>query len=287
MAGPAGERIFAAQPVQFAGARIIAAPFQFVTTGTDNIRVVSANSVVGVTLTIQGLRLDERGQVVPFGWAHTPNTDRSSKTENFAFGKGALLSLNVQASGGAPLIGQTYVTVRLIRGLAGATFVVGTLLAGHVTTTQSLGWPGSPIASSTSGEPAVREIFGTVPAVGNDVSESCPTGARWELMTVLAGLVTDATAGTRAAIFRQIATNGSSPLFVILNPAAGDVPPSSTYTFTWGQNIPPSFRNLFNVTPFPQRPLLRAGGRFTITGQNVGDQWVAIAYTVREWLEVP
>src|SRR5439155_18890058 len=112
-----------------------------------------------------------------------------TKTQNYKLGKGAILNLTVFASAGAPLMGQTYVIVQLIKGLTGATIVLGTLLGGYLTATQALGWPGSPIISSTDGEGCTRLIVGTTPAAEANILETVPTGARWELLSLEASYV--------------------------------------------------------------------------------------------------
>src|SRR5204863_2582589 len=94
---------------------------------------------------------------------HVPNTDRSVKTSDHPLGVGQLLNLTVFASAGAPLIGQTYVKVQLIRGVGAAAIVLGTLLGGYVTAVHALGFPGSPIENSLTATPAIRYITGTNP----------------------------------------------------------------------------------------------------------------------------
>ncbi len=280
------ERIIGAQPVQVAGARLIAAPFQFLTTDDDNLRVESVNSLAGVVIAIQGRRIDERGFTVPFVFTHTPKSDRTVATSNFKFGRGALLNLTVFASAGAPLSGQTYVVVKLIQGLTGATIVLGTLLSGYVTATQPLGWPGSPIVRSTDGEPALRTITGTTPGVGTDFSETAPTGARWELVILFSRLTTSAAAPTRLPQLRWN-TAGLQVGRFINTVAQG---PSVVGRYTWAPNLPSvgDTVNLAWTTPTHGRPLLLAGDSFAseTINRDAGDQWDAPRYLVREWLEV-
>src|SRR5213592_1900599 len=173
------ERVFVAQPLASAGGRIIASPFQFYVTGEDHLRVISVNSLAGVRLKLQGRFIDTSGKLDAFSYDHIPTSDRTATTTMHQLGVGAVLNLTVFASTGAPVSGQTFVIVQLTRGLGAAAIVLGTLLQGYVTSAQHLGWPGSPIVTSTAGEPLIRKIVGTTPGAGNNINETVPTGARW------------------------------------------------------------------------------------------------------------
>ena len=194
MAGGATERPFLALPAASAGGRVIASPFQFVTTGEDALRLVSVNARPGVRLKIQARRYNTAGGIDANAWDHIPNDDRTPRSDDYPIGVGALLNLTVFASSGTPLVGQTFVIVQLVRGVGAAAIVLGTMLQGYVTSTQGLGWPGSPITSSTDAEPCVRAIQGTQPAPGVEISETVPTGARTRRTTARAVSLWDRTA---------------------------------------------------------------------------------------------
>src|SRR4051794_22422027 len=176
------EQVFVGQPPIFGGSRLLPSPSQFFLTGEDRLRVVSANSLTGVSLKVQWRAATLAGDVVPSSQDHTPNSDRTVKRQDYELGSGSLLNVTVFASAGAPLSGQTFVIVQLVRGDGAAAIVLGTLLAGYVTAVQALGFPGSPIMPSVAGEPCVRAITGTTPAPSATSFETVPTGARWEVM---------------------------------------------------------------------------------------------------------
>lgn len=280
------ESVFPAQPVSIGGARVFVAPYQFITDDDDNLRIVSVNSKTGVTLTIQGYRIDRAGVKVPFTYTHTPNTDRSVKTESFKFGAGALVSLNVQAAAGSPLVGQSFVIVQLIRGLSAATIVLGTLLQGYVTTTQGLGWPGSPIVSSTAGEPLVRNVAGTIPAAGVDIVEAVPAGARWELVSHF--VVFTASAAVINRLMSYVTRATSNPTRLMAGNAS--VAASETWSLQWGPNLPLANDGGFFIAeaPLPDRTIMAAGDTFGTFTPNMqaGDHFSFNLYVVREWLEV-
>lgn len=285
MAAPV-ERPFFASPIAAAGGRVIASPFEFTTDDDDNLQILSVCSVAGVTLTLNGRRVDEKGQIVPFVFQHTPFATRSTRIDSFKFGRGALLNLTVFASAGSPLVGQCYVIVRLIKGLTGATIILGTLLSGYVTATQALGYPGSPLESSTTGEPTIKTIGGTLPAIGAEILETVPTGARWQLVAFSAILICNAVVANRHPRLRFM----SNADIVGIVPCFQTMPAGSGEFISWLGNVqgfaPPTTNQMVSTIPDPL--WLLAGQTFGTSTLllQAGDTWNAPIYTVREWLEV-
>jgi hypothetical protein len=284
MAG-ATERVFVAPPIPTGGGKVIAAPFQFYTTGEDNLRIVSLNSLAGVTLKIQARLVNSKGELQAASWDHTPNSDRTAASTVMPLAAGSVLNLTVFANSGSPRIGQTFVIVQLIRGLGQAAIVLGTLLQGYVTSQQALAWPGSPCISSTDGEPNVRNILGSSPPAGTFINEVCPTGARWELITFFFNLVTSATPGNRSCFLEISSSIG--PL-AVMEPAIGQTA-STTLFYTFGQNLAIILSGLGGAqAPIPPRQFLRAGDVITVGvvgGMLAGDIFTPPNYQVREWLE--
>lgn len=280
------EQVFPAQPISTAAGRVIASPFQFVTSGEDNLRIAAANSLTGVTLAIQGRRMTAKGTVEAFAWTFTPSADRLVTSTLFPLGVGAVLNLTIFAATGTPQIGQTFVQAKLVRGFSGAIVVLGTILQGYVTSNQELAWPGSPIQSSieTGGYP--RVVLGTNPALGAQLTETVPTGARWELQGFIAALTTSAVAGTRqpALVF----DDGTFTYGIAVNP--GTLAPSSTISFVWQPGVPsaPSGGGFAPLGNLAVPVVMLAGHRMRSSSNNfdAGDQWDQVHYLVREWLQV-
>jgi hypothetical protein len=283
----ATEQVFVATPSPRLGNRQVAAPVEFYTTGEDNLRIISVNSQTGVSLKVNARLVTIDGAIDSASWDHTPNSDRTVKTTDFALAPGAVLNLVVFASTGAPQIGQTFVIAQLIRGLGSAATVLGVLFSGYVTATQCMAWPGSPIVSSTEGEPFVRVITGSRPGLGGQITETCPFGARWELVSVNATITTGAAAGTR---FAEFVISTPTAIVGIYPNAGGDPATNTTWNFTWGQNVPTVTDNFDGrvVSPFTQRQYLSPADLFALRMIQTpgGDQWSAPAYQVREWLLV-
>lgn len=281
------ERAFpAASVASFGGGRVIASPFQFATTDDDNLQIVSANSLPGVVLTIQGRRFNEKGTIEAFSWIHVPSSDRTTTAENFKLGGGALLNLVIYASSGSPKIGQTYVSARMIRGLSGATLLLGALLGGYVTAAQPLAYPGSPIESSIAGGGVPRVITGTDPAAGQEFLETVPTGARWQLLAVTVSLTSSAVVTDRRSGLLVI----SNGVTLFRSPQTTTQAASLTRQQYWhpGAFFNPAILSDVPIAPLPQPLMLQAGDIFKTNTNNLdaADNYSAPTYTVREWLEV-
>lgn len=280
------ERLIVATPIASGGGRVISSPFQFYTTGEDRLRVVSVNSLVGVRLKIHHRFVDAFGKVQASEDDHVPNSDRTAHTTEHELGVGSLLNLTLNANSGTPLIGQTFVIVQLIRGTGTAAIVLGTLLQGYVTSTQHLAWPGSPIESSTAGEPFIREVLGTTPAAGGNWSETVPAGARWELLRFYGEFTSSAAPAVRSVEFR---IRTGAPFQAWLTPVGAGQNANQSYAYTWT----PGFTNNADLNgvvnnALPNPTLLQAGASIEVQtrGIQAGDQWAALRYSVREWLEV-
>lgn len=282
----ANEQAFPAASAPTGGGRLLPSPASFYVTGEDRLRVVSANSLVGVVLNLHWRHAEASGRTVANAQSHRPASDRSIASDDYPLGVGSLLNVTVFAGAGAPRIGQTYVMVQLVRGAGAAAVVLGTLLAGYVTSTQALGWPGSPIAGSLDSGGYLRQIVGASPAPGAENSEVVPTGARWELVSFHALLVTSAAAGGRQP--RLLMTFGGTNAQVIL-PAPGTLGPSAAMNFLWTQGVPWQLGSLVDcLAPLATNISLSAGtviSTNTLT-MNAADNYDAPVYVVREWLEV-
>jgi hypothetical protein len=285
VAGPR-ELAYVAQPFVSAGTKVIASPFQFATDDNDNLQIVSANSLTGVALAIHGRRLTAQGQIEPFAFVHTPNTDRSTRTENYKLGAGALLNLTIFATSGSPSIGQTYVSARIIRGLAGPIIVLGTLLGGYVTAVQHLAYPGSPIQSSIEGGGYYRIITGTDPATGVRWSETVPTGARWRLVALRVGLTTGAGGPTRipSIVYRS----GGVNYFRSISSIGFGASAGGTAYWAAGMPLATAVSTFDAINGLPDGAILLAGTSIVdeTSGFQPVDDFSGLIYAVQEWLEV-
>lgn len=264
----------------------LAEPGAFFVTGEDNLRLNSWNSLAGVVLTISVRFLNSDGSIVPYTILHTPNTNRTKATLDIPLGIGFPLNVQVFASSGAPLIGQTFVQAQIIRGLGGATVALATLLQGYVTAVQATAWPGSPIRSSLETEGALRSVTGTTPAAGADINEVVPTGARWDMLYFLAQLSTSAAVANRRVQFTlDDGINGYGRVSSNTNIAANGL--GRFCLAEGGPVIADATLNVF-MLPLAVNHRLPPGAHIrSVTNLiDVADQWSTPQYLVREWLDI-
>lgn len=267
----------------------IVAPFQFVLDGNDVMRIKSSTSLGGVRLAIQGRRLTADGEIEPFAFEHDCHlaSDRQIVTSINTLGAGALLNVAVFVTGAQPVIGEVFALVQIVRGNTGPVVLLGTLLQGYVTSTQGLGWPGSPIGSSMDpAAGALRQFFGTDPGPGATFSETVPPGALWELVSLNVVFAASAAAGTRR-VFLSIADSFAS---YILLTGLTTLAPLDVVRFQWIQGLPLESAVIPSqaVAGLPMNLRLRAGWTISgiVTGMDAADDFSSPALIVREWLEV-
>lgn len=261
-------------------------PWIFTFTGEDVLEVTSWNSAAGVRLRISGRVHAAPGVIVPFSATHIPNTDRSAVTSVITMPLGELLNAIVYAETGSPQTGQTFVRVAVRRGAGGAFDRLGVLIQGTVTANSARAFPGSVVQSPVDVEPFVRTITGTAPAAGLNFGESCPAGARWEVLRVMNQLTTSGAAANRYPQFRAV-QNGVRTVTVDPAGAAAAV---SSWDYMWAPNLTPiaALTGTVYQQPFPDRLLFVGGDFFFSSTVNLqaGDQWAQPMFVVREWLDV-
>jgi hypothetical protein len=255
------------------------------TAGDESLVCSVMNALAGVRVRIAGRFMHMDGRVEPIVDTFTPATDRSVSVKRIALARGWLLHAQVSVVVGAPLTAQTFAILSLVRGRTGAFEELATLVAGPVTAVQRLAWPGSLVGNSLEGAGALRTIVGTIPAAGAEVSETVPTGARWELVSLKLNLTTSATVATRAV--QLVFTVSASVLFQV--GAVSTQPATTTALHDWFQGGPLPGLDISGNKLAPLPVGLRLPGGATITtvtsSIQVGDQYAAPVMLVREWIE--
>lgn len=279
------ERVFLPTPIASGRGGVIVSPFQFLLTGDDHLRVEAWNVAPGAALELSYRFAGVDGQIIAERQVLPLTSDRMKVEHDFPMREGYLVNMAVFVTGGVSLVGQTFCCVKLIRGFTGATIVLGLLLQGGVGPEQGLAWPGSPIVSSHEYPPDVRTIVGTMPAVLTDFAETCPTGARWQLLNLRGALQASAGVGDRLALLRM---THSGALGTLLGPSKA-VTAGQTIGHQWAANLPlnPVLGTGESQQAFPRDLFLKAGDSFgsLTVGLLAGDQWSAPVYIVKEWLE--
>jgi hypothetical protein len=255
-------------------------------TGEDFFRIVSANSLAGVTLVIRGRVMLPSGRLVPFIETHTPNTDRSAKATTFVLPEGWLLGVQVSTSAGNPLVGQTYVMLELVRGSRETPTSIQAITQGYVSNFNRVGWPGYVGGSALDGRGIVRSIAGTAPGAGNEVSETVPTGACWEVLSFRLQFGTSAAVANRTV---QLLLDDGATEYYRDSPAVLQAASlADIYCFSNGGSklAAPFATAIGGNLPADNRLLAGHRIRTTTTNLQAGDLYTAIQYLVREWLDV-
>lgn len=251
----------------------------------DNLRLTSYNALASVRLELRYRFVDTEGRIQVTQETQLPNTDRSAKAQILITPEGWLLGGEIFVSGAAPLEGQTYVVVEIVRGTSSSALPLQVVAAGYVTAKQPLPFPGVQIGSSLDGGGALRSITGATPAAGAEISETVPTGARWQVLTFRYQLVTSATAANRQSVL--LFDDGTTNLAYFGGDPAEAA--SATYLYAYAAGFSPITGAPTNAIGrgLPTAVLLPAGARIrTQTGSiQAGDQYSVVQYLVREWIE--
>ncbi len=256
----------------------------FYFTGEDALRVTTFNAAAGVTLAIEGRRIDVDGHIQPFAERHVPTTDRTVASTTFPLGEGFLLNVQLRATAGTPRIAQCFAILEVVRGVTGSVVPLATLVQGYVTDTSRLAWPGSPLRSSIDGPGVIRSIAGTDPAAGAEIAEVVPANARWQLDTVRVELVTDATVANRTVTL--IVDDGATTLASVTASAAQAASLTRQYQAYASGGAPRLDGTVFYL-PIPPELMLMGGFRVrtSTAGIVAGDNFGAPQLLVEEWIE--
>lgn len=251
----------------------------------DNVRITSFNSAAGVTLACRSRMVDLRGLVQVGNDLQTPNTDRTAKATIVASDEGWLLGGAVFVTAGTPLEGQCFVVVEIVRGQGAAALALEHIAAGYVTAKQPLRFPSLSSLRSLDGHGALRVITGATPGAGAEISETVPTGARWELLAFAALFTTGVAVAARVPAL--VLDDGATAYQQVQAPTS--IPASTVELFGWSQagvNTAAGVLSAQNASIGVGIRLLAAHRIRTVTGLiQAADQYSAIRYLVREWLE--
>jgi len=219
------------------------------------------------------------GSAVPI----TPPTDRSLQLTSLSLAQGYLVGVTVVATGGAPKRGQCLVTISLRRGAAGAATTFQTLAQDYVTSTLGPSWPPGRLIAGIEGPGVIRVIAVATPAVGQNWTQTVPTGARWIIRLI-------------QSVFTSTAPNNQQPNLQIAD-ATGlnlqiqspvKVVGAGTTVFEWFAGGPSLVaQNNVDQLSLPNPLILVPGAyvRVSTAGILAGDAWTGIQLWVEELIE--
>jgi hypothetical protein len=271
-------------PAPIAGT-IAPSPYSFEFTGEDRLRLTVHNSLAGVRVSVHYRVHREGATTHASAEVHAPTSNRLASSREFLLGAGYLLNVTCFASAGSPRVGQTFVKLEVIRGEGAAAYVLGTILQDYVTANQPIAWPGSPLRSSIEGGGVIRMINGTTPAVGVEFLEVCPTGARWQVLSIFSIFNSSATVVQRRVVL--FVTN--SGLTAGVYAQEGTIGANDGKVMMWAPGLPAAAvaSGYDQMCPIASELMLLAGDNFSSLCNNFqpGDWYTAPKYLVREWLE--
>jgi hypothetical protein len=275
-----------ALPIEITGRRVILSPFQFFVTGEEAFRVEVLNSASGVTITLDMRFVDQIGSIRTFQRVITPTADRTTNVFVFSLGRGFVQNILVRISTGTSVVGQTFVLLGLQRGLEASAVPNAIILQGYVASSVSLGWPGSPIRPSTEGPGNIRRIAGTAPALGQQITETVPTGSRWRVISFFSRLNTGPVVTNRLPI---LLVGGGNE---IITYAPNTQPANTLFDWHFGSGSVQSFHNgttntTRGVAPDWSGQVLKAGNQINtaVVNMQAADFWEQPSIVIEEWIE--
>lgn len=275
------ERIIRALPAVDVGMRAAVGPFQFVTTGEDNLRFRTWSTQAGsadpptTELGIRTLSPDGTLQVTVV--QQTPVLVTGAAETVVPVGAGAIVNLAVRYLPQSYPLGCTYVTVDLVRGQPpGNVTLIGQLLGDYVNAGKSIAWPGSPIVAWHAGSGFQRRVDLGTGTLGFELGRDIQYPYAWRPLTFSATFVTSAAAGTRYPMVRLVSTADPTKHLAELPPLTA-IGPSGGAHLRWAVG----YGSLIAGTPdrfygpMPAGILLAPGTSFnTVTlGLTPTDQW--------------
>ena len=254
-------------------------PVQAYITADTVINISYACAVAGQILIVNARILLPDGTVMPCTWQVPMSSDRSRNGITYQLAEGFLLSLTCGTST-QPGNQRVYAWIRLqARGQG-----VQLLCAGYPTQGRILTWPQATIDNEAEGAGAIVSVTGTTPGAGAEISETVPSNARWELLSIKYSLTTSATVATRNTSL--LADDGSNVFWQGTQSGSGQAA-SLTYQYCHFPGATQvAGQSVIDIFASPTGLQLTAGFRLRTNTLNLqaGDQYTAPQYLVREWL---
>lgn len=275
-------------PTLPAGARPIgfAHPSAVYLTGEESLRVSALGNAAGLSVAVAARTLTPDQVIHPTTFTAPVSSNRTLTATTAPLSEGWLMGVSVRVSGGPPPFGAVWVLLELVRGSGSAAIVLQSLVSGFVTANVPLIWPGSPSVQPIDGAGCLRSITGTTPGAGANISETVPVGARWELLAFTATLTTDVNVANR--IVALTLDDGATVFFRYVSSA--NQAASGTIVYQWAEGLMTPYITQISGFLFglPINNRLGPGFRLrtTTSGIQVGDQFSAVQYLVRETFDL-
>jgi len=250
----------------------------------DTLWLMASSSVNNVILTVTYRLLMPDGSIIPNQQQVNVGGGRSPGWYPFTLPECFILGLSITANISASFP-EVYVTAMISRGNPVVGVISQVLCQGYCYQIAGVSWPNgvNTIAFGVPGN--IRSITGTMPAAGQNISESVPSNARWRLIAIRITLITSAV-GTG----RVMALTFDDGVNVFCSDTTPLIQPVST---VWVYNFADGFAGVVNtgspvMAQIPQHLPLNQTWRIrtNIVNLDAADQLSAPQYVVEEWLAV-
>lgn len=217
---------------------------------------------------------------------HAPNTDRTEKSETYPLPEGFLLGVSALPTDSSVRRGHLYAAVSIGRGLGTPYHPAHYLVQDYLESGCFAAWPGQLNVPQAGPTGLVRTVVGTDPVASDEISQTVPTNATWELLAVSWRLTTVATVATRRVVMQIF---DPSVALVGRYPAADRQSASQVLGYNFGAGVfnQAAFYNEI-VTSLPVGLILPGGyiiGSLTENFQS-GDNFQTPYFHVREWIQL-
>jgi hypothetical protein len=283
------ERAFLASPAPAAGNQVVAAPAQFVFTGTEALRLTVFRMSSGITLGLTGrFRSDASGQVTPFSEAIADAVIAATgDSHEYGFPAGQLYNVRVGVTSAAGEFGLTFVRLEQIVGRGDAAVVIGTLLQGYVSPKSELAWPGSPLQHVYEGRGDLANLgWSTVTGASLYATRPGVVGRRYQMLAGRVDILTSAVAGGRA-IYLSVQDGGGTVHHIAS--AQTTLAGSAGRTICFAAGMPARALDVGSIEWLPIAQDLDLTSslevRVQVTNNQAGDTITGQGFLVRQWFD--
>lgn len=248
----------------------------------DDVLQVTVCSHSNITAVINYAILTRDSQIV-LGQERLLNSNGNlGTTQSFNLREGFLLAVSIVPSSQVGTGNYLWASAGLRRLTQSLQSVYESLCQGYAYTIAPLSYPGSGCVIPSAGQPCIRVITGSAPAAGADISETVPTSARWQLLSLRASLTTAVAVANRQP--KLTLDDGANRFY---DTADGPAQAASlTWAYCFAPTGSPPANSLTDVQiNYDNAQMLESGFRIrTVTSAiQAADQWSAPVYCVREW----
>lgn len=247
----------------------------------DQLFVLTSTLFSNLSFTLSARLLMPDGTIVPNQWTRVVAGQRNATYTPIPLPECFILAISLTANTDSTMRG-CFGQIIISRGQPNIGVISQVLASGFCCSTLAISWPSGVNTNNVDCAGNIRNITGTTPAAGAEISESVPANARWLLISIRLLLTTTATAGNRQIVIRI--TDGVTIFYE--GEAASAMPPSTALAAVFAAGgVSKAAALVVSTNPLPSPLILNQAWQIkTLTGSiAAGDQYSAPQYAVEEW----